>query len=73
MIFHTTSTRVMSAPLLINIFIISGSLKAAKCNAVQPPCSNKTKKHYIQNVHYTDKFQLNLLVTQFIHKFNDFI
>ena len=63
MIFHTLSTTVMSAPLLINILIISGSLlRAAQCNAVQPYCNNKTKKQYIHKVHYTDKFQLNVVV-----------
>ena len=62
----------MSAPLLINILMISGRLlRAAQCNAVQPSCNNKTKQ-YIQHVHYTDKFQLNVLVvTQYIHNVND--
>ena len=57
----------MSAPLIINILMISGLLKrAAKCNAVQP------KKQYIHNVHYTDQFQLNVLVvTQYIHNLNN--
>ena len=44
--------------------MISGQLlEAAKCNAVLPYCSNKTNKQYIHNVHYTDKFQLNVIVT----------
>ena len=63
MIFYTLSTTVMSAPLLINILMISGLLmRAAKCNAVQPSCNNKTKKQNIHNLHYTDQFQLNVLV-----------
>ena len=54
----------MSASLLINILMISGLLDmAAQRNAVQPYRSNKTKNQYIHNVHYTDKFQLNVLVT----------
>ena len=54
----------MSAPLLINILMIIGSLLvAAICNAVQPSCINKTKKQYILNEHYKDKFQLNALLT----------
>ena len=54
----------MSAPLAINILMISGLLYMdAQCNAVQPFCSNKTKKEYIHSVRYTDKFQLNILVT----------
>ena len=54
----------MSAPLVINILMISGQLlRAAICNAVQPYCSNKTKKQYIFNEHYKDKFQLNVLLT----------
>ena len=54
----------MSAPLVINILMISGSLLlAAICNAVQPSCINKTKKQYIFNEHYKDKFQLNVLLT----------
>ena len=63
----------MSAPLLINILMISGLLLiAAKCNAVLPSCNNKTNKQYIHNVHYTDQFQLNVLVvTQYIHNVND--
>ena len=63
----------MSAPLLINILMISGYLlQAAQCNAVLPSCNNKTKKQYIHNVHYTDKFELNVLVvTQYIHNVND--
>ena len=44
--------------------MISGRLlEAAQCNAVWPSCSNKTKKQYVHNIHYTDKFQLNVLVT----------
>ena len=38
-------------------------MDAAQCNAVLPYCSNKKKKQYIHNTHYTDKFQLNVLVT----------
>ena len=54
MILHTLSTKVMSAPLEINILMISGLLKrAAWCNAVQPFCSNKTKKQYTHNAWYT--------------------
>ena len=36
---------------------------AAISNAVLPSCSNKTKKQYIFNEHYKDKFQLNVLLT----------
>ena len=54
----------MSAPLVINILMISGQLlRAAKCNAVQPCYSNKTKKQFIFNKCYKDKFQLNILLT----------
>ena len=54
----------MSAPLVINIFMMSGLLLvAAISNAVWPSCNNKTKKQYIFNEHYKDKFQLNVLLT----------
>ena len=65
MIFHTSLTEEMSAPLEINILMTSRRLlKAAQCNAVQPSCSNKNKEETpIKCTHYTDKFQLNVLVT----------
>ena len=57
----------MSAPLVINILVISGELLvAAQCNAVQPSCINKTKKQYIHNEHYKDKFQLYVLLTSYV-------
>ena len=56
-IFHTLSTTVMSAPLVINILMMSGLLLVvAICNAVQPFCINKTKKQYIFNKCYKDKY-----------------
>ena len=54
----------MLEPSAINILTISGRLlDAAECNAVRLSCGNKTKKQYIHNVHYTDNFQLNVLLT----------
>ena len=85
MIFHTLSTTVISAPLEINILMISGQLlQAAKCNAVLPPCSNKQRSsihtiHAILGIYYKysesaiqDWFHLVCLCNKFSTLFTNF-
>ena len=60
MVFHTLVMTVTSASFLINTSSKRSGwlLEAAKCNAVQPNCINKTKSNtlMIQTIqsHYTD-------------------